>query len=94
MRGYTKIYLEAFGYDTSDFIPCEVCSAKAVDIHHIKARGMGGTKKKDRIENLMSLCRNCHLTYGDKTQHLKFLMDIHHIKLLKENVNFSREYFV
>lgn len=94
MRKYTEIYLNAFGYDTSDFIPCEVCSARAVDIHHIKARGMGGSKQKDRIENLMALCRTCHMTYGDKTQHFQFLLDIHQLKLLKANVNFSREFFV
>lgn len=94
MREYTKLYLNVFGYDTSDFIPCEVCSSRAVDIHHIRARGMGGTKKKDCIENLMALCRNCHITYGDKTKHLKFLIDIHQLKLLNANVNFSREFFV
>ena len=48
------------GYDETDWIPCEVCGAKAVDIHHIEARGMGGSKTKDVIENLMALCRSCH----------------------------------
>lgn len=65
MKPHTKIYLEKMGYDEHDFIPCEVCEAKAVDIHHIDARGMGGTATKDRIENLMAVCRPCHLKYGD-----------------------------
>lgn len=94
MRKHTKIYLEAFGYDQSDFIKCEVCSAKAVDIHHIHARGMGGSKSKDRIENLMAVCRGCHLKYGDIKEHIIFLENIHYFKLLQEKVNFDREYFV
>ena len=73
--------MEHFGYDVSDFIPCEVCDARAVDIHHIKARGMGGSKFKNEIENLMALCRNCHLKYGDKKQHMDFLTEVHHKKI-------------
>jgi hypothetical protein len=54
MKNHTKLYLKYFGYDTSDFIPCEVCGDKAVDIHHIECRGMGGTKELDNIDNLMA----------------------------------------
>lgn len=77
MQKHTKIYLEALNYDTSDFISCEVCGNQAVDIHHIKSRGMGGSNTKDYIGNLMALCRKCHETYGDKKQHKQFLIDIH-----------------
>jgi 5-methylcytosine-specific restriction endonuclease McrA len=69
------------GYKNSDFIPCEVCGRQAVDIHHIKARGMGGSKDKDEIENLMAVCRSCHLEYGDKKQWVDFLTDKHKEKL-------------
>jgi 5-methylcytosine-specific restriction endonuclease McrA len=69
------------GYKNSDFIPCEVCGRQAVDIHHIKARGMGGTNDKDVIENLMAVCRSCHLEYGDKKQWVDFLIDKHKEKL-------------
>jgi hypothetical protein len=65
------------GYDESDFIPCEICKAKAVDIHHINARGMGGTGTKDVIENLMALCRTCHVRYGDKKKFIDILQSIH-----------------
>lgn len=77
MRPYTRLYMTKMGYDESDFIPCEVCKAKAVDIHHINARGMGGTGTKDTIENLMALCRTCHVKYGDKKKFIDILQDIH-----------------
>jgi hypothetical protein len=31
MKPHTKIYMNHFGYDISDFIPCEVCGKTAVD---------------------------------------------------------------
>jgi hypothetical protein len=77
MKPYTKLYLDYFGYDTSDFISCEVCGKKGVDLHHVEARGMGGTKKKDVISNLMCLCRECHIFYGDKKQYIDFLKNKH-----------------
>lgn len=77
MKKHVKIYLDHFGYTGDDFIACEVCGSRAVDIHHIDCRGMGGSKTKDKIENLMALCRSCHVEYGDKKQHVDFLMSIH-----------------
>lgn len=81
MKSHVKLYLSFFGYDTSDFIPCEVCGYKAVDIHHIECRGMGGSKEVDKIENLQALCRECHVKYGDKKDFKEFLKDIHNSKL-------------
>ncbi len=50
-----------FDYGEQDFIMCEMCQQdRAVDIHHLDSRGMGGSKVKDYIENLMGLCRDCH----------------------------------
>lgn len=77
MRQHTKVYMKHFGYGVEDFIPCEVCGTRAVDIHHIDCRGMGGSKRKDTIDNLMALCRPCHLEYGDKKQHIDFLNEVH-----------------
>lgn len=77
MKKHTRIYLDSFGYDETDFIPCEVCGCKAVDIHHIEARGMGGSKLKDTPENLQALCRPCHVEYGDKVQHKGRLKLLH-----------------
>lgn len=77
MKKHVKLYLDFFEYTTADFIPCEVCGTKAVDIHHIDCRGMGGTKKEDTIENIQALCRICHIRYGDKKNYKEFLQDIH-----------------
>lgn len=77
MKQHTKIYLDYFDYP--DFVPCEICSKTAIDIHHIDARGMGGdpTGKKDVIENLMALCRGCHLRHGDVKEEVEWLKEIH-----------------
>ena len=77
MRKHTKIYLDHFNYGLEDFIPCEVCGSKAVDIHHIESRGMGGSKYADKIENLMALCRPCHINYGDVPDKKEWLKDLH-----------------
>jgi hypothetical protein len=81
MKKHIKIYLEHFNYDTDEFIPCEVCGCKAVDIHHIKARGMGGSNDKDTIENLMAMCRMCHLLMGDSKIYMETLIGKHKIKM-------------
>jgi 5-methylcytosine-specific restriction endonuclease McrA len=81
MKKHTKLYLDYFGYGIEDFIPCESCGSKAVDIHHIEARGMGGDKKADNINNLMALCRQCHLVMGDTKTHMEYLKSKHKDKL-------------
>lgn len=90
MKKHTKVYMDYFGYGPEDFISCEVCGTRAVDIHHISARGMGGSKTKDDIQNLMALCRECHIEYGDKKQHMDSLMGVHAKVLyshLKKQIN-------
>lgn len=98
MKKHTKIYLDSFGYppDPSIHIPCEIgkneynnCLNKATDIHHIDARGMGGSKDKDRIENLMALCRNCHNDYGDIKKYKEFLFAIHKKRMDQENIDYE-----
>lgn len=77
MKKHVKIYLDHFNLTGQEFIPCEVCGGQAVDIHHIEARGMGGSVAKDKIANLMAVCRECHIQYGDKKQYIDFLKNIH-----------------
>jgi hypothetical protein len=77
LRKHTKIYFDYFGFGIDSYVPCEMCGLRAVDIHHIDARGMGGGKNKDVIENLMALCRPCHVYYGDKKQYIELLKKTH-----------------
>jgi hypothetical protein len=79
MQPHTKIYLEYFGYGPEDFIPCELCGDRSGPPHHIDCRGMGGSKGKDVIENLMGLCPPDHVKYGDKKQFMEFLKEKHKI---------------
>jgi 5-methylcytosine-specific restriction endonuclease McrA len=58
MQNHTKVYMNFFYYGVEDFVPCEMCEAKAVDIHHIEKRNK---TKNDYIENLIGLCRDCHI---------------------------------
>lgn len=61
MKKHTKVYVKYFGLEAGEYKPCEWCNRRpVVDIHHISPRGMGGSKDKDQIENLMGLCRECH----------------------------------
>jgi hypothetical protein len=79
MKPHTKIYMDFYGYTIADFIGCEICGNKAVDIHHIEARGMGGDPqgKKDIIENLMAVCRKCHVEHGDVPELKETLKKVH-----------------
>lgn len=86
MKKYTKIYLDHFGYDTSDFIPCELCGSEAKDIHHIQARSIAKSKEND-ITNLMALCRKCHYEFGDKKQFREELQNIHDKNLCRIKIN-------
>ena len=91
MRRHTIIYFDFFGYDISDFIPCEICGKKAVDIHHIENKKSGGNPSgtKDIIENLMALCREDHLKFGDYKEYKQYLKNIH----LKKIHNFNNNLF-
>ena len=56
---HTKVYMNFFGYDISDdYIPCEMCNSPSVDNHHIEKRNK---TKNDFIENLIAVCRDCHI---------------------------------
>ena len=58
MQNHTKVYFNLFGYDESSTILCEMCNDVAVDIHHLERRNK---TKNDFIENLIGLCRDCHI---------------------------------
>jgi hypothetical protein len=77
MQKHTKIYMDFFDYVIDDFIPCEVCGQRAVDVHHIYPRGIGGSKTKDYIENLVGLCRIHHMECEKNKDFNSKVKDIH-----------------
>lgn len=58
MQKHTKNYFRHYKFAEDEFIPCQVCNAEAVDIHHIIHRSAGGS---DEVDNLIALCRECHM---------------------------------
>ncbi len=83
MQKHTKIYLNHFDIGEQDFVYDEVewslhnRTVRAVDIHHISPRGMGGSKEKDNISNLMALSRKNHNKAEDKTYPEAMLQEVH-----------------
>ena len=55
--------MKYYGYTEADSYSelCWYCNKNVwQDNHHIESRGMGGSKLRDRIDNLIPLCRSCH----------------------------------
>lgn len=80
MQKYAKNYLEYFGYTVADFIPCECCGAKSQDFHHVIPRskfGKNNKEEQDKVENVMALCRLCHVRYGQNKRYNDFLQELH-----------------
>lgn len=91
MKKHVKLYHEHFLYEPGDWIGCEVCDATAVDIHHIEPRGMGGSNSKDEPENLMALCRECHIMFGDKKKFKRMLKKMHYERVNDIYKSFSSD---
>jgi 5-methylcytosine-specific restriction endonuclease McrA len=72
--------MDYFGYCLDDVILCEVCNKPANDIHHIETRRKKSSLKYD-ITNLMAICREHHLEFGDKVRYKELLQNIHNSKL-------------
>lgn len=82
MKKHTQVYFDYFDVDYDPVTGWHNCKSEisgdpAEDIHHLNRRGMGGSKTKDNIENLMALTRDEHLKYGDKKQYMDYLKQIH-----------------
>ena len=55
--------MKYYGYTEADSYSelCWYCAKNVwVEVHHIISRGMGGSKLRDTIDNLIPLCRSCH----------------------------------
>lgn len=90
MIEYKRLYLSCFGYSVGDFVSCEVCGGRAVDIHHIRARGMGGGEDGG-IENLMAVCRKCHDEHGDRSGLRGMLYMVHRTFMDRYGVKYDKE---
>lgn len=79
------------GYDENDWKQCEVwgCGSEGVDVHHIDCKGMGSSKDKDYIENLILLCRKHHTDLGDRKHLISFLKGCHKSKMIEMGVQFN-----
>lgn len=77
MQPHTRIYFDYFDLAEDDCVLCEVCQNRAVDIHHIDNKGMGGSKTKDYIGNLIAVCRTCHDKAHDEIFTKAFLTAVH-----------------
>ncbi len=76
---YKKTYFDYYGYDRGDWIECEcgICGKGVVDIHHLKIKGMGGTKEKAKIEDLVGVSRECHDRAHDDPEYNEYLKQKH-----------------
>lgn len=95
LKKHTKVYLNAVypDYCEGEFLPCEKCGRRLIDIHHLEAKGMGGSKILDIIENLMGLCRKCHNEFGDEERYMSMLTEIHKKFLDYHGVDYDEDFF-
>ena len=62
-KNYRKIFYDYWGLSVVDTPQCWGCYQRpAVEIHHLKSKGMGGSKKNSYNvpSNLYPVCRHCH----------------------------------
>jgi len=50
---HKRKYLNFFGYQEGDWVPCENCGATAGEFHHLIFKSQGGS---DEPDNIMALC--------------------------------------
>jgi 5-methylcytosine-specific restriction endonuclease McrA len=93
LKSYTKTYFKYFGFDESSWIPCEICGAKAVDIHHLEPRSRVKAKL-NLIDNLMALCRRCHEDCGKSMAMNETAKLIHRKKLLSVTIEHETKRYI
>lgn len=60
---------------------CGICLQEAVNVHHLKIKGMGGTKEKAKIEDLIALSMECHNRAHDDPKYNEYLKQKHLLNL-------------
>ena len=93
MKPYVKTYLAYFGYDESSWIPCEICGAKCVEIHHLEPKSIAKAKE-NLIDNLIGICRECHNLCHSNRQFNEDAKLIHRKKLLGVKTDHEIERFI
>jgi len=88
LQNHTKIYFNFFGYDESSTILCEMCNDVAVDIHHLERRNK---TKNDFIENLIGVCRSCHIK-AESDSMFNMFCRIKHLELVCQQIYHQIEY--
>lgn len=94
MKNYTKIYLTAINELTDDnnvFINCECCNGRASEIHHILNKNRL-TENRNKIENIMAVCRKCHNDYGEINYLIPSLFKIHSKVLELKGIKFNKNW--
>lgn len=77
MKNHTKVYMKHFGLSEGDYIYSEISGQPAIDVHHLNARKIGGSKTKDYIENLIALTREEHMLCENNPRINEIAKEIH-----------------
>jgi hypothetical protein len=93
MKSYVKTYLTYFGYDKSSWIACEFCGATAVDLHHLEPRSIAKSKL-NLIDNIVALCRECHIRAEHDKAFNNEVKLIHRKKLLGVKTDFETKRYL
>lgn len=80
---HTEVYDSFFGTSPGNRV-CELTGKSPADVTHIHAAGMSADISKHRISNLMALCREAHLYFGDKKEYYEFLTIAHQDYILNK----------
>lgn len=96
MTDFTLTYIKGMAYDAElawmdQWIPCEICDDRATAVHHIDARGMGGTTQEYQVKDLMGLCTECHERHGDITAIKPLLRTIHRLRMYARRVHIATQ---
>jgi len=79
-KNYRKIFYDYWGLSMIDTPQCWGCYQRpAVEIHHLKSRGFGGSKKNSYNvpTNLFPVCRQCHtMAHSNKALNEEFRKEL------------------
>lgn len=78
-------YMDYFDLSHDEYVPCEICGARGIQVHHISYRSHHGKKtlkEQENITNLMMVCYKCHKDIHDHNKYRRIdLQEIHDVFL-------------